>query len=144
MVRLSLFHISPLSLIGLSKTNDPEDMTPSDKHQDIQPIVDPSEGDGTGLPILRMRTLFDVGRFPIEVFRKGKVDAVLGHIGLSFEVVPFVYHMLTVHTIMKEINSEGAPTGLPKERLTVPLLLVCAPDKTEFRTDRQTQDLLVF
>ena len=120
------FFISPhLSLIGLSKTNDPEDMTSSGKHQNIQPIIDPSEGDETGLPILRTRILFDVGRFPIEVFHKGKVNAVLGHIGLLFEVVPFVYHRLTVHTIIKEINSEGATPGLPKERLTIPFLLVC-------------------
>ena len=53
--------------------------------------------------------IFRIGRMvPIEVFRKGKVDAVLGDIGLSFEVVPFVYHILIVHTIMKGINSEGA------------------------------------
>ena len=53
--------------------------------------------------------IFRIGRLlPGEVFRKGKVNAVLGHIGLSLEVVPFVYHMLIVHTIMKGINSEGA------------------------------------
>ena len=70
--------------------------------------------------------IFRIGRLvPIEVFRKGKVDAVLGEIGLSFEVVPFVYHRLIVHTIMKEINSEGVLPGLPKERSTDPLLLVC-------------------
>jgi len=63
--------------------------------------------------------IFRIGRLvPIEVFRKGKVYAVLGDIGLSFEVVPFVYHRLTVHTIIMEINSGGAPTGLLKKRLT--------------------------
>ncbi len=61
--------------------------------------------------------IFRIGRMvPIEVFRKGKVDAVLGDIGLSFEVVPFVYHLLSLHKYME--STPKAPPCHPKKRLT--------------------------
>jgi hypothetical protein len=75
--------------------------------------------------------IFRISRpVPIEVFRKGKVDAVLCDIGLPFKVVPLVFHGLIVHTINKGIKTEGAPPGLLKERLTALLPLV-RPRKNE-------------
>ncbi len=69
--------------------------------------------------------IFRIGRpAPIEVFRPGKVDAVLGDIGLPFEFVPFVCHGLIVHTIIAGIKTDGAPRDLPEERLTVSLQIL--------------------
>ena len=120
-----VFIIFPFPVVGFSQADDPAILTSSCINQDVQPGVDKSKSNSSRFSVI-FPVIFNVDRrFPIESFRKGKVDAVLGDIGLSFEVVPFDYHRLIVHTIMKEINSEGATPGLPKERLTGPLPIVC-------------------
>jgi len=92
------FIFGDLSLVSFSKTDNSDYVISLGEDKNKQSFFNASKSSEASFSVLESEISLNLSRFPVESFRKGKINPMFGTVGLSFEFIPFVFHELVVHT----------------------------------------------